>query len=44
VAKWLTPKGDWVNEKGLEPDVKIEDKADTEEDEQLLKAIELSQK
>jgi len=41
VARWLTPSGFWVNEKGLEPDVKIEDNADTPEDEQLLKAIEL---
>lgn len=39
-ARWLTPNGTWVNEKGLEPDVKVEDKADTEEDEQLDRAIE----
>ncbi len=42
-SKWLTPKGTWVNEKGLEPDVKIEDKVDTPEDEQLLEAIKLLQ-
>lgn len=24
VAKWLTPKGTWVNEKGLEPDIKVD--------------------
>ena len=41
IAKWLTPSGFWVNEKGIEPDIKIEDKADTTEDEQLLKAIEV---
>jgi len=41
VAKWLTPSGFWVNEKGLEPDVKIEDDEKTKEDEQLLKAIEI---
>jgi carboxyl-terminal processing protease len=40
-ARWLTPSGFWVNEKGLEPDVKIEDNPETPEDEQLLKAIEL---
>ncbi len=40
VAKWLTPNETWVNEKGLEPDIKVEDKQDTTEDEQLLKAIE----
>jgi carboxyl-terminal processing protease len=39
-ARWLTPKGNWVNETGLEPDVIIEDNPDTAEDEQLLKAIE----
>ncbi len=24
IAKWLTPNGTWVHEKGLEPDVKVE--------------------
>lgn len=38
-AKWLTPKGRWINEKGIEPDIEIEDKDDTEEDEQLEAAI-----
>jgi len=41
IAKWLTPSGFWVNEGGLKPDVEIEDKEDTEEDEQLQKAVEL---
>jgi len=40
IAKWLTPNAVWVNEKGLEPDIKVEDKEDTQEDEQLQKAIE----
>lgn len=40
IAKWLTPKGVWIDEKGLEPDVKIEDDPDSEIDEQLQKAIE----
>ncbi len=40
-AKWLTPSGFWVNEKGLEPDIKIEDDVKTAEDEQLQKAIEV---
>lgn len=44
IARWLTPSGFWVNEKGLDPDIKIEDNTDTSEDEQLLKAIELLQK
>jgi carboxyl-terminal processing protease len=41
VAKWLTPSGYWVNEKGLEPDIEIEDNAKTTEDEQLQKAIDV---
>lgn len=46
VAKWLTPKGSWVNDsQGFEPDVKVEPaKEETEkqsEDMQLNKAIEL---
>ncbi|MBI4058114.1 S41 family peptidase [Candidatus Microgenomates bacterium] len=39
-AKWLTPNGTWVNEKGLDPDSEIEDNPDTEDDEQLQKAVE----
>lgn len=41
IAKWLTPKGTWVNGNGLEPDVKIENDPETTEDEQLQKAIEV---
>lgn len=41
IAKWLTPKGNWVHEKGIEPDVKVEDKDDTAVDEQLQEAIKL---
>lgn len=44
VARWLTPSGFWVNEKGLEPDVKIEDNEKTEEDEQLQEALKLLEK
>jgi carboxyl-terminal processing protease len=40
-AKWLTPRGIWVNEGGLVPDVKIEDDPETEVDEQLEEAIRL---
>ncbi|MBI2007266.1 MAG: S41 family peptidase [Candidatus Blackburnbacteria bacterium] len=40
-ARWLTPNGTWVNDgPGLVPDTEAEDKSDTEEDEQLEKAIE----
>lgn len=41
IAKWLTPKGIWVNEKGIEPDVVVSDKDETTEDEQLQEAIKL---
>ena len=39
IARWLTPDGIWVNEKGLEPDIKITDDPKTEVDEQLEEAI-----
>lgn len=41
IAKWLTPSGFWVNEKGLTPDFEVEDNPDTGEDEQLKKAEEV---
>jgi len=41
IARWITPSGFWVNEKGLTPDVVVEDDPDTAGDEQLEKAIEL---
>lgn len=41
IARWLTPKGEWVNEKGLKPDVEVDDKPDTAEDEQFNKALEV---
>lgn len=40
-ARWLTPSGYWVDGKGLEPDVTLENDPKTIKDEQLLKAIEL---
>jgi carboxyl-terminal processing protease len=39
IARWLTPNGTWVNEKGLEPDIKISDNPKTDVDEQLQEAI-----
>jgi carboxyl-terminal processing protease len=45
VAKWLTPKGIWVDGDGLQPDIEIDENPDTKEDEQLQKALEeLTQK
>lgn len=40
-AKWLTPKGTWVHEKGLTPDVEISNPDDVSEDAQLNAAIKL---
>ena len=47
VAKWILPNGAWINEKGINPDVKIENKiveGNTlvrQADQQLEKAVEL---
>lgn len=43
VAKWLTPKGELITDKGLEPDIKVEvtdEDYEKERDPQLDKAIE----
>lgn len=39
IAKWLTPNGTWVHQKGIEPDISVVNKLDTKEDEQLNEAI-----
>lgn len=45
VAKWVLPRGDWINQKGIEPDIKVENKLKEgssltkEDDLQLEKAI-----
>jgi len=39
IAKWLTPSGYWVNEKGLVPDIEVSNDVNTEIDEQLEAAI-----
>lgn len=40
VAKWLTPKGEWVNGKGLTPDIIVApDPKDPTQDSQLEKAV-----
>ncbi len=47
VAKWILPNGNWINEKGIEPNIKIENKLKEgntltrEDDKQLDKAIEI---
>jgi len=41
IAKWLTPKGTWVNNQGLKPDVEVTlDSKDQSHDLQLEKAVE----
>nr|MBI5455822.1 S41 family peptidase [Candidatus Levybacteria bacterium] len=40
IAKWLTPTGIWVNQKGLTPDVEVKfDEKDPSRDTQLEKAV-----
>lgn len=41
IAEWLLPSGKNIHGDGLAPDVEIKDDLSTEEDEQLLKAIEV---
>ncbi len=44
IAKWLTPKGDWIHGKGITPDIKIdltEEDLTSGTDPQLAKALEL---
>ncbi len=47
VAKWILPNGDWINGKGIEPDVSVEndlkngDSLTRKSDKQLEKAIDL---
>lgn len=41
-GKWLLPKGDWINKKGIIPDVMVPmETADATSDAQLAKAVEL---
>lgn len=41
VQKWLTPNGNWVNEKGVEPTNFVELKIENEQDNQIQTALEL---
>jgi len=47
VAKWILPSGDWINSKGIEPEIKIENQVKEgntltrKDDKQLDKAIEV---
>ena len=47
ISKWLTPAGDFINEKGIDPDIEVEltmDDVNNELDPQLDKALELINK
>ena len=41
IEEFRTPNGNVINKKGIEPDVVVEENLETEEDEQLQKAIEM---
>jgi carboxyl-terminal processing protease len=46
IAKWLRPSGDWIDKKGISPDVAVEageatDSAKIGDDLQLMKALKL---
>lgn len=47
VAKWILPNGDWINSKGIEPKIKVENKVEEgntltkKDDKQLEKAFEI---
>lgn len=40
IAKWLTPKGEHIDKKGIEPDISVEDDSTTEADEVLQAGLE----
>ena len=39
VARWMLPGGDWIQDTGIPVDVEVEYNPDTEQDEQLLRAL-----
>jgi carboxyl-terminal processing protease len=47
VAKWILPNGDWINSKGIDPEIKVENQVKEgntptrSDDKQLDKAIEI---
>ncbi len=43
IARWLTPEGELIEEGGLTPDITVEQDDETEEDDQLQRALEVIQ-
>ena len=41
IGRWLMPEGEWIHEEGIPVDVEVELNRETEEDEVLLKGIEV---
>ena len=41
IARWLLPSGEWIHDEGIPVNVEVEQDYETEEDEQLLKSIEV---
>ncbi len=41
IAKWLTPKGVSIHEKGIEPDIVVKNKKEDKDDLQMKKALEI---
>ena len=44
IAHWLTPAGEWLNGRGVEPDMFVVDDPDTVEDEIINEAVDLLKK
>lgn len=41
IGRWMLPKGDWIHDEGIPVDVEVEQNRDTQEDEVLIKGIEV---
>lgn len=40
ISKWLTPKGTWINKKGIDPDIQVSDTSNGETDYMMVRALE----
>lgn len=41
IGRWMLPKGDWIHDEGISVDVEVEQNHDTDEDEVLLKGMQV---